>query len=62
VAQRPSAALRPPAWNPPPSAALCARIALEKTPMQRFYPQYLVFLVAHLIFIGAALAIALLNN
>jgi hypothetical protein len=29
--------------------------------MQRFLPQYLVFLAAHLIFIGAALTVAVLN-
>ncbi len=29
--------------------------------MQRFYPQYLVFLAAHLIFIGAALTVAVFN-
>jgi len=29
--------------------------------MQRFYPQYLVFLAAHLVFIGAALTVAVFN-
>jgi hypothetical protein len=29
--------------------------------MQRFFPQYLVFLAAHLVFIGAALTVAMLN-
>jgi hypothetical protein len=29
--------------------------------MQRFYPQYLVFVAAHLIFIGAALTVAVFN-
>lgn len=29
--------------------------------MQRFFPKYLVFLAAHLVFIGAALTVAMLN-
>jgi hypothetical protein len=29
--------------------------------MYRFYPHYLVFLAAHLIFIGAAITVAVLN-
>jgi hypothetical protein len=29
--------------------------------MQRFLPQYLLFLAAHQIFIGAALTVAVLN-
>jgi hypothetical protein len=29
--------------------------------MQRFFAQYLVFLAAHLVFIGTALTVAMLN-